>query len=124
MGYVGRLAPEKNLGVVLAAYEAVKAAHPRARLVVVDVAPDAASDAAGTPHAGPAGDLLDKMLAAMHLQRSEIWLTSLVLCHAPADAPPTAESIAACQGFLGRQLDLIRPDALLLFGEVTARAVR
>jgi len=64
MGYVGRLAPEKNLGVVLAAYEAVKAAHPRARLVFVGDGPMRAELAARAPEAVFAGQRSGDDLAA------------------------------------------------------------
>ncbi len=93
------------------------AGDPRARLVIVGAAPDAASDAAGIPFAGPAGELLDKMLQAMHLRRADVWLTTLVLCRSNDDGPPEAEAVAACQGYLARQIDHIRPEALLLFGD-------
>lgn len=99
------------------------AGNPRARLVIIGAAPDAASDAAGTPFAGPAGELLDKMLQAMHLHRAEVWLTTLVLCRGADDGPPESEAVAACEGFLARQIDHVRPEALLLFGEPAARAV-
>lgn len=64
MGYVGRLAPEKNLGVVLAAYEAVKAQHPRARLVFVGDGPMRAELAARAPEAVFAGQRSGDDLAA------------------------------------------------------------
>jgi uracil-DNA glycosylase family 4 len=97
--------------------------NPLARLLIVGSQPGPAEDANGLPFQGEAGALLDKMLAAMGLARSEVWLTTLVLCRSPQDESPQREAVAACVPFLRRQFDLIRPEVVLAFGEPATRVL-
>jgi uracil-DNA glycosylase family 4 len=97
--------------------------NPLARLLIVGSQPGSTEDASGLPFQGEAGALLDKMLAAMGLARTEVWLTTLVLCRSPQDQPPQRDAVSACVPFLRRQFDLIRPEVVLTFGEPAARVL-
>jgi DNA polymerase len=94
---------------------------PTARLMIIGDGPGAQEDAAGTLWQGEAGDLLDRMLAAMGLARDQVYLCSTVMCRLPdAEAPP-AEALKACTPFLRSQLVTLRPEAVLVLGESAAR---
>ncbi len=95
--------------------------NPMARLMIIGSQPGPGEDAAGQPWQGEAGALLDKMLGAMGLQRSEVWLTSAVLCRPPQDAVAQREAWTACAPHLRRQFDVVRPEVVLAFGEPAAR---
>lgn len=89
--------------------------------MLIGSAPGPEEDAAGLPWQGDAGALLDKMLNAMGLQRAQVFATSLTLCRAPGDAPPDKLAITECSKFLRTQLEAVRPEVLLIFGEVPAK---
>ena len=95
--------------------------NPRARLMLVGVAPGPQEDAVGLPWQGEAGELLDKMLSAMGLARADVFQSHLTLCRAPGDGVPSAAAIDTCSRFLRTQLQAVRPEVVLLFGEPTAR---
>ncbi len=94
---------------------------PRARVLIVGDAPGVAEDGAGQPFQGEAGALLDKMLGAIGLQRSEVWLTTIALCRPPVPGVVDTAAIAACSPYLRTQLEAIRPQAVLLMGEAAAQ---
>ncbi len=94
-----------------------------ARLVVVGEAPGAEEDRAGRPFVGPAGQLLDKMLGSIGLERAAVRIINTVPWRPPGDRPPTEAEVALCLPFLLRHIALVRPRALLLLGAVAARAV-
>lgn len=95
--------------------------NPMARLMIVGSQPGPGEDATGQPWQGEAGALLDKMLGAMGLRRSEVWLTTAVLCRPPQATVAQREARAACAPFLRRQFDVVRPEVVLAFGEPAAR---
>ncbi|GLR68532.1 DNA polymerase [Acidocella aquatica] len=94
-----------------------------ARLVVVGEAPGAEEDRAGRPFVGPAGQLLDKMLGSIGLDRSKVRIINTVLWRPPGDRSPTDAEVAVCLPFLLRHIALVRPRGLLLLGAVAAKAV-
>jgi DNA polymerase len=94
-----------------------------AQLVIVGEAPGAEEDRAGRPFVGPAGQLLDKMLGSIGLDRSKVRIINTVPWRPPGDRPPTEAEVAVCLPFLLRHIALVRPRALLLLGAVAARAV-
>lgn len=94
---------------------------PRARLMVVGGTPDSASDAQGRPFAGEGGELLNRILKAIDLQREGIYLTYAVKCLAAQEAGD--DSIHACTPILRRQIDIIAPDIICALGPLAARAL-
>ena len=94
-----------------------------ARVVVVGEAPGAEEDRAGRPFVGPAGQLLDKMLGSIGLDRTKVRIINTVPWRPPGDRAPTEAEVAVCLPFLLRHIALVRPRAVLLLGAVAARAV-
>ncbi len=94
-----------------------------ARVMLIGDAPGAEEDRAGQPFAGPAGQLLDKMLASIGLDRNKVRLTNIVPWRPPGDRPPTEAEIAVCLPFLQRHIALLKPDCLILLGAVAAKAM-
>ena len=94
-----------------------------AALMVVGEAPGAEEDRQGTPFIGPAGQLLERMLAAIGLKRSEVYITNILPWRPPGNRSPTVEEIALCQPFVERQIALVQPKILVLVGGISAKAL-
>ena len=97
--------------------------NPAANLMIVGEAPGAEEDRQGLPFVGPAGRLLDRMLAAIGLDRSAVYITNMLPWRPPGNRSPTAEELAICQPFLERQIELIAPRILVLVGGIAAKAL-
>ena len=92
--------------------------------MVVGEAPGAEEDASGLPFVGPAGKLLDKMLASIGLSReTNCFIANVVKCRPPLNRDPQADEQAACLGYLRRQIALLKPRALLCVGRIAAGAL-
>jgi DNA polymerase len=96
---------------------------PAARLMLIGEAPGAEEDRKGKPFVGPSGQLLDRMLATIGLDRSQVWITNIIFWRPPGNRPPTSAEIAACQPFLERQIELQRPRLIVFLGGAAARAL-
>lgn len=94
-----------------------------AELMVVEDYPGPREDETGMPLAGEAGELFDKMLAAISLKRSEVYITSLLKCRPPEGRTPDQEEIKACLNHLRRQIDSIGPRILYTLGPLAAKAL-
>ncbi|MFZ4538269.1 uracil-DNA glycosylase [Propionivibrio sp.] len=78
----------------------------------------------GEPFVGPAGKLLDAMLAAIDLKRGDdVYIANAVKCRPPDNRPPEAAEMAACAPFLKRQIALIQPRLIVLLGRAAAHAL-
>ncbi|MDG2479596.1 MAG: uracil-DNA glycosylase [Alphaproteobacteria bacterium] len=97
--------------------------NPQARIMVIGEAPGGEEDRQGKPFVGPAGQLLDKMLAAIGLDRSTVYITNTLYWRPPGNRTPTPEEIALCLPFLERQVALIAPAVLLYTGGTAAKAM-
>jgi DNA polymerase len=94
-----------------------------APLMFVGEAPGGEEDRAGKPFVGPAGQLLDKMMGSIGLDRSRVRIANIVPWRPPGNRNPTDAEVAVCLPFLHRQIALIRPRALVLLGAVAAKAM-
>jgi len=92
-------------------------------LMLIGEAPGAEEDRAGKPFVGPAGQLLDKMLASIGLDRTNLRIVNVVPWRPPGNRTPSASEIDICLPFLHRHIALIRPKFLLLLGGVAAKAM-
>ncbi|TNE35171.1 MAG: uracil-DNA glycosylase [Alphaproteobacteria bacterium] len=90
---------------------------PSARLMIIDRPPSVDEDRSGTPFAGAAGELLNRMLAAIDLKREDCYLASLLPWRPPGGRAPTQEELALCLPFIERHITLARPQYLLVCGE-------
>jgi uracil-DNA glycosylase family 4 len=83
--------------------------------------PGAEEDAQGEPFVGQAGKLLDNMLAAIKLKRGEnVYIANVVKCRPPGNRNPEPGEALACEPYLHRQIDLIRPKLIVALGKVAA----
>lgn len=90
--------------------------NPNARLVFVGEGPGADEDATGRPFVGRAGQLLDKIIAAIGLRREDVYITNIVKCRPPGNRTPERDEVATCEQFLFRQLALISPRVIVALG--------
>ncbi len=97
--------------------------NPNAELVFVGEAPGADEDAQGRPFVGRAGQLLTKIIAAMGLKREDVYICNILKCRPPGNRNPLPDEIAACEPFLIRQLEAIRPRVICAMGSIAARAL-
>lgn len=91
------------------------------RLMVIGEAPGADEDRQGEPFVGRAGKLLDQMLRAMGWPRERVYIGNLLKCRPPNNRDPQLDEVAACEPYLHRQIELVRPDLLLALGRVAAQ---
>lgn len=94
-----------------------------ARLMFVGDAPDSASDTQGRAFAGESGQLLTRIIEAIKLQRSQVYLTTAVKCIAP-QGDPGDDALEACLPFLQRQIEIIQPEIICALGPVAARILQ
>jgi DNA polymerase len=94
---------------------------PAARLMVIGEAPGAEEDARGEPFVGRAGRLLDAMLRAIGMAREEAYIANILKCRPPRNRDPRPQEVAACGGYLDRQLALVSPELILAVGRVAAQ---
>ena len=97
--------------------------NPAARIMLVGEAPGAEEDAAGLPFVGRSGKLLDRMLGAIGLDRSSVYVTNVVPWRPPGNRTPTPQEIEICRPFILRQIELVDPDVLVLLGGASAKAL-
>jgi DNA polymerase len=106
---------------------------PEAKVLFVGEGPGFEEDHRGEPFVGPAGELLDRILAAIGLSRRTVYIANIVKCHPmkdPArpeargnDRPPDPEEMAACRPYLAEQIRIIAPRCIVALGAVAARAL-
>ena len=94
--------------------------NPAAPVMIVGEAPGADEDRLGRPFVGRAGQLLDRMLAAIGLDRSGVQITNVIYWRPPGNRKPTAAETAACLPFVLRHIALARPKVLVLAGGTAA----
>lgn len=97
--------------------------NPAADLVFVGEAPGADEDAQGRPFVGRAGQLLTKIIEAMGLKRGEVYICNILKCRPPGNRNPQPDEIAACEPFLIRQLEAIRPRVICALGTFAAHTL-
>jgi len=90
--------------------------------LLVGEGPGAEEDAKGEPFVGPAGQLLDNMLAAIKLKRGQnVYIANVVKCRPPDNRNPEHEETQQCESYLARQIELIKPRLIVVLGKVAAQ---
>jgi DNA polymerase len=84
--------------------------------MIVGEAPGQNEDLQGEPFVGAAGKLLDQLLLGIGLRRSDVFITNILKCRPPGNRDPQPAEVQACSPYLQRQLDLIKPEVVLLLG--------
>ncbi len=94
---------------------------PNADLMFVGEAPGFHEDKQGYPFVGQAGKLLDKLLAGIGLERSNVYIANVLKCRPPGNRDPAPDEIQACEGHLFRQIELIRPRVVATLGNFATK---
>ncbi|UCE05183.1 MAG: uracil-DNA glycosylase [bacterium] len=95
--------------------------NPNSKIMLIGEAPGFNEDREGKPFVGNAGQLLDKILKAIHLSRNDVFITNVVKCHPPQNRDPLPEECEACNFILKRQLEIIEPQFILILGRIAAK---
>jgi len=123
----GKAATLDELKAILDAFEGVSLKHtarrlvfsdgnPTARIVLVGEKPGAEEDQEGRPFCGRSGHLLDRMLAAIGLDRTSVYLANIVPWRPPANRTPTPQEVEILRPFVERQIALVDPDIVVALG--------
>jgi uracil-DNA glycosylase family 4 len=96
---------------------------PFADIVVIGEAPGADEDATGRPFVGRSGQLLGKILQAVHFEREEVYICNILKCRPPGNRNPLEDEIVCCMPWLLEQLQIIKPKIILILGKVAANTL-
>jgi uracil-DNA glycosylase family 4 len=94
-----------------------------AQWMIIGEAPGADEDRQGKPFVGVSGQLLDRMLACIGLDRTSVYITNILPWRPPGNRSPTAAEIAVCLPFVERQIELVDPELLVLLGGTAAKTL-
>ena len=97
--------------------------NPSADLMFVGEAPGADEDAQGVPFVGRAGQLLTKIIEAIHLKREDVYIANVIKCRPPQNRNPEPDEVAICEPFLFQQVDAIGPKVIVALGSFAAKAL-
>jgi DNA polymerase len=92
-----------------------------AELLVIGEAPGADEDRQGEPFVGRAGQLLNAMLRAIGLPRSDVYIANILKCRPPGNRDPQPNEASLCTPYLSRQVALVNPRAILAVGRIAAQ---
>ncbi|WP_107987818.1 uracil-DNA glycosylase [Breoghania corrubedonensis] len=95
--------------------------NPQARLMFVGEAPGREEDAQGLPFVGRSGKLLDRMLTAIGLERTDVYIANVVPWRPPGNRTPSPQEAEICKPFIRRQIELVDPDVLVFLGGASAK---
>jgi len=94
--------------------------NPNASVMLVGEAPGAEEDRQGLPFVGASGQLLDKMLAAIGLDRTSVYIANILPWRPPGNRKPTTQETLTCLPFIARHIELVAPKFLVLLGGTSA----
>jgi len=97
--------------------------NPSSKIMLIGEAPGAEEDKYGKPFVGRAGQLLDKMLSAIELNRKKVYISNVVPWRPPGNRQPTNEEILECLPFIQKHIEIINPLILVLLGGTAAKAL-
>ena len=97
--------------------------NPFAKIMIIGEGPGANEDAEGKPFVGRAGKLLDKMLAAIQLDRTKVYISNVVNYRPPSNRKPTDDEIKRYLPFLINHIEIINPKIILLLGSTALNAL-
>jgi DNA polymerase len=97
--------------------------NPEAEIMLVGEGPGEQEDLSGKPFVGRAGQLLDRMLAAIGLDRTKVYIANMVPWRPPGNRDPSPEELALCTPFLIRQVELVAPKFLVTLGNVPTKSL-
>jgi DNA polymerase len=97
--------------------------NPRADLMFIGEAPGADEDIKGEPFVGRAGQLLTNMIKAMGVTREDVYIANIIKCRPPGNRQPERDECETCSPFLMRQIEVIKPKAIVALGAVAAKTL-
>jgi DNA polymerase len=97
--------------------------NPQARLMLVGEAPGRDEDIEGRPFVGRSGQLLDRMLAAIGLDRTSVYIANVIPWRPPGNRTPTPHETQICRPFIERQIELVNPQVLVHLGGASAKTL-
>ncbi len=98
--------------------------NPQAKLMIIGEGPGQMEDEQGLPFVGKAGQLLDRILASVNIDReTDVYICNVVKCRPPQNRVPTPDEAAACRPFLDAQIDFVKPQLILAAGTTALGAV-
>jgi uracil-DNA glycosylase family 4 len=97
--------------------------NPNADLMFIGEAPGADEDVQGEPFVGRAGQLLTNMIKAMGLSRQDVYIANIIKCRPPGNRTPERDECETCSPFLMRQIEVIKPKAIVALGAVAAKTL-
>ena len=95
--------------------------NPKAKLVLVGEAPGRDEDLQGEPFVGRAGQLLNKILGAISLERKDVYICNILKCRPPNNRDPQEDEVEQCEPYLLRQLSIINPKIIVCLGRIAAQ---
>jgi uracil-DNA glycosylase family 4 len=95
--------------------------NPEAEIMFVGEAPGADEDRQGEPFVGAAGQLLNRILEASRLNRSDVYICNILRCRPPGNRNPLPDEAANCREYLDAQIELVDPDYIVCLGSVAAK---
>lgn len=98
--------------------------NPQAKLMIIGEGPGEREDETGLPFVGRAGQLLDKILASVHIDRQkETYICNIVKCRPPQNRVPAIDEAAACRAYLDAQISFVKPKLILLAGSTAVQYI-
>ncbi len=97
--------------------------NPEARVILIGEAPGAEEDRQGLPFVGASGHLLDRMLASIGLDRTQVYISNTVFWRPPGNRNPTTMEMAICMPFVERLIELVDPEILVALGGAAAKVL-
>ncbi len=97
--------------------------NPSSKIMLIGEAPGAEEDRQGRPFCGPSGQLLDKMLSSINLDRNTVYITNVIPWRPPGNRTPTENEINLMKPFLVRHIEIVAPKILVAVGGSSAKAV-
>ena len=97
--------------------------NPKARIMFVGEAPGREEDIEGLPFVGRSGKLLDRMIAAIGLDRSKVYIANVIPWRPPGNRTPTPQETQICLPFIQRQIELVDPDILVTLGNPSTQTL-
>jgi DNA polymerase len=97
--------------------------NPQARIMFVGEAPGRDEDIEGLPFVGRSGKLLDRMIAAIGLDRSKAYIANVIPWRPPGNRTPTPQETQICLPFIQRQIELVNPDVLVTLGNPSTQTL-
>ena len=94
---------------------------PNARVMFIGEGPGQEEDRQGRPFVGRSGELLTRMIHAIGLERSEVYICNVVKCRPPQNRNPEPDEAAACLNYLRAQYVLVRPEIIVLLGKIACQ---